>query len=346
MAIKVSILGGSGYTGIELLRLLALHPSCQVVSVTSRQMAGRRVSEVFPSLTGFYNLSFEAPSLDSLAREADYVFACVPHQAAMDVVPDLLERGVRVIDLSADFRLRDKDVYERWYQEHSCPELLAEVVYGLPEIYGSSISSARLVANPGCYPTSTILPLVPLLKEELLEPEGIIVDSKSGTSGAGRGASVATLFCEVDEGFKAYKVAEHRHTPEIEQELSAAAGKDVCINFTPHLVPMSRGILTTIYAKVSAGKREEDLRKALRSFYKRKFFVKILPRGDFPNVLNVRGTNMCHIGLKVDERTGRAIIVSVIDNLCKGASGQAIQNMNLMAGLDETAGLRFPALYP
>jgi len=346
MSIKASILGGSGYTGVELLRLLAMHPKCQVVSVTSRQMAGKKVADVFPSLLGFCDLVFEAPSLDALAKEADYVFACVPHQTAMAVVPELLERGVKVIDLSADFRLRDKDVYEAWYQEHSCPEFLKEAVYGLPEVYGSAIPSARLVANPGCYPTSTILPLVPLLREKCLEPEGIVVDSKSGTSGAGRGANVATLFCEVDEGFKAYKVGEHRHTPEIEQELSEAAGKEIRINFTPHLVPMSRGILTTIYAQVAAGKSEEDLRSVLESFYKGKFFVKILPKGSYPNVLNVRGTNMCHIGLKVDERTGRAIIVSVIDNLCKGASGQAIQNMNLMAGFDETEGLRLPGLYP
>ena len=346
MTIKASILGGSGYTGVELLRLLAMHPSCQVVSVTSRQMAGKRVSEVFPSLLGFCELSFEAPSIDSLASEADFVFTCVPHQTAMEVVPSLLESGVRVIDLSADFRLRDKDVYEQWYQEHLCPEFLSEAVYGLPEIYGSNISSARLVANPGCYPTSTILPLVPLLKEGCVEPEGIVVDSKSGTSGAGRGANVATLFCEVNEGFKAYKVAEHRHTPEIEQELTVAAGKDIRINFTPHLVPMSRGILTTIYARVSNGKTEDELRHVLETCYQNKFFVKILSKGSFPNVLNVRGTNMCHIGLKVDERTGKAVIVSAIDNLCKGASGQAIQNMNLMAGVDETEGLRLPGLYP
>ena len=346
MAIKVSILGGSGYTGVELLRLLSMHPECEAVSVTSRKLAGKRVDEVFPSLTGFCDLSFEEPSLDALASGADFVFTCVPHQTAMDVVPGLLKRGVKVIDLSADFRIRDKDVYEKWYQPHSCPEYLEEAVYGLPEIYREKVTKARLVANPGCYPTSTILPLFPLLKKGLVSPEGIVVDSKSGASGAGRGASVATLFCEVDEGFKAYKVAEHRHTPEIEQELGVASGTTVRINFTPHLVPMSRGILTTICATVSGGATEKDLRQELASFYQDSFFVKVLPQGSFPNVLNVRGSNICHIGLKTDPRTGRAIIVSAIDNLCKGASGQAVQNMNLMAGLDETTGLRLPGLYP
>ena len=346
MTIKASILGGSGYTGVELLRLLSMHPECSIVAVTSRKMAGKRVADVFPSLLGFCELKFDTPTIDTLASQADYVFTCVPHQTAMDVVPELLESGTKVIDLSADFRIRNKEVYEKWYHHHSCPRYLEEAVYGLPELYGSDVSRARLVANPGCYPTSTILPLVPLLKAGLVEHDTIVVDSKSGTSVAGRGANVATLFCEVNEGFKAYKIAEHRHTPEIEQELSRAAGEPVRINFTPHLVPMSRGILTTIYVQAASGATDDQLRQALEDFYKKAFFVKILPVGSFPNVLNVRGTNMCHIGLRLDERTGRVIIVSAIDNLCKGASGQAIQNMNIMAGLDETTGLKLPGLYP
>ncbi len=346
MKIKVAILGGSGYTGVELLRILSNHPYCEVVSVTSRKMAGKKVCDVFPSLIGYSDLEFVAPSVDNLSKDAEYVFTCVPHQTAMEVVPSLLDEGLKVIDLSADFRIRDKDVYERWYQRHACPQYLKEAVYGLPELYRDAISSARLVANPGCYPTSAILPLVPLLAKGLIEPETIIVDSKSGTSGAGRGANVATLFCEVNEGFKAYKIAKHRHTPEIEQELGVAAGKKIRINFTPHLVPMSRGILTTIYANTSGQVGEKDLRGILRSFYENTFFVKVLPEGVFPNVLSVRGTNMCHIGLRLDERTGRVILISAIDNLCKGASGQAVQNMNIMAGFKEEVGLDRPALYP
>ncbi len=344
MAVKIGILGGSGYTGVELMRILLVHPETEVTVVTSRKYAGKKVSSVFPSVTGVTGLSFTAPDVDELASAADIVFTCVPHQTAMNVVPSLLEKGARVIDLSADFRLRNRDVYEKWYQEHSAAQLLEEAVYGLPELYRERIRDSRLIANPGCYPTSCILPLVPLLREGLIHPEGIIIDSKSGTSGAGRGASTATLFCEVNEGFKAYKVAEHRHTPEIEQELSEASGKDVVVNFTPHLVPMSRGILSTIYAMPDAG--EDELRRCLKEAYGSAPFVQVLSRGSFPNVLNVRGTNFCHMGLKVDGRTGRAIIVSVIDNLCRGASGQAVQNMNIMLGMEENLGLNTVALYP
>ena len=346
MAIRVSILGASGYTGVELMRLLSGHNGVEVVCVTSRQYAGKEVASIFPSLMGFFDLKFVEPEIDLISNSSDVVFTCVPHQTAMNVVPELLEKGLKVIDLSADFRISDKDIYERWYQEHICPDLLKEAVYGLVEIYRDEIKSARLVANPGCYPTSTILPLYPLLKKGLLDESSIIVDSKSGTSGAGRGLNSAILFCEVDEGFKAYKIAEHRHTPEIEQELSKASGKKLLINFTPHLVPMSRGILTTIYANVKNGVSDEDLRQELSDFYKDSYFVKILREGSFPNVLNVRGTNFCHIGLKKDPRTERVIIISVIDNLCKGASGQAIQNMNLMVGFNEQEGLMHPGLYP
>lgn len=346
MKLKTGILGGSGYTGIELFRILLNHPQAEVTTVTSRKYAGQKVSEVFPALTGISQLVFSEPDLEELAGASDIVFTCVPHQTAMDVVPFLLEKGVKVIDLSADFRLRDRKVYEEWYQEHSAPGYLKEAVYGLPELYGSSISGARLVANPGCYPTSCILPLVPLLKADLVKPDDIIIDSKSGASGAGRGATTATLFCEVNEGFKAYKIAEHRHTPEIEQELSAASGSHVIINFTPHLVPMSRGILSTIYAAPASDAEEAAIRGCLVESYAASPFVQILPAGSFPNVLNVRGTNFCHIGLRLDRRTGRLIIVSVIDNLCRGASGQAVQNMNLMSSLEEGLGLGEIALYP
>ena len=345
--IQVAIVGASGYTGVELLRILKLHPFARVAVVTSRQHEGKEVQELFPSLHGYSGLKFTAPDLDMIKSEAQAVFTAVPHQTAMAIVPEFVEAGLKVIDLSADFRIKEREVYEKWYQEHTAPALLQEAVYGLPELYGSQVRKARLVANPGCYPTSTILPLAPLLERGVVGKDNIIVDSKSGTSGAGRGAAVATLYCEVNEGFKAYKVGTHRHTPEIEQELSAAAGSELAINFTPHLVPMDRGILSTIYCRLSdPAMPEAEVRNHLQDFYKNSPFVRILPEGQFPNVLNVRGSNYCDIGVKADQRTGNLILVSVIDNLVKGASGQAVQNMNLMYGMPETMALEAAALYP
>jgi N-acetyl-gamma-glutamyl-phosphate reductase len=346
MKVRAAIVGGSGYTGVELLRILALHPEAEVTAVTSRQYAGKKVTEIFPSLHAFHDLEFITPDTEQVAADADVVFTAVPHQTAMSIVPGYLEAGCRIIDLSADFRIRDRAIYEKWYQEHSASQLLKRAVYGLPEIYGREIAKADLTANPGCYPTSTILPLYPLLREGVITGEGIIVDSKSGTSGAGRGASVATLYCEVNESFKAYKLEGHRHTPEIEQELSVAAGRETVINFTPHLVPMNRGILTTSYSMSDRPTSTGELLDILNSFYRDSNFVNILPEGTFPSVSNVRGSNFCDIGIRHDERTGRVIAVSVIDNLVKGASGQAVQNMNIMFGLAEETGLRMPALYP
>lgn len=346
--LRVAIIGGSGYTGLELLRLLRRHERVQVVAVTSRKEAGLPVESLFPSLTGLFpNLTFEEPHTPSIAKRADLVFTAVPHEAAMAVVPELLSAGLKVIDLSADFRIHDQSVYEAWYSVHKSPQYLAEAVYGLPELYAQQIIDARLTANPGCYPTSTILPLVPLLKKKLIQHHGIIVDSKSGTSGAGRSPSLTTLFCEVNEGFCAYKVGQHRHTPEMEQELSVAAGAQVTINFTPHLLPVSRGILTTIYTDLTdRNVSTEDILTTLKDFYADKPFIRILPKGTFPNVLRLRGSNYCDIGCKVDTRTGKLILISAIDNLVKGASGQAIQNMNLMAGFQETEGLLQAPLYP
>lgn len=346
--LKVAIIGGSGYTGLELLRVLRRHGQVQVVAVTSRKEAGLSVESLFPSLTGLFSgLNFEEPDITSIAKRSELVFTAVPHEAAMAVVPDLLQAGLKVIDLSADFRIHDQAVYEAWYSAHKAPQYLAAAVYGLPELYARQISNARLTANPGCYPTSAILPLAPLLKQRMIQHHGIIVDSKSGTSGAGRSPSMTTLFCEVNEGFCAYKVGQHRHTPEIEQELSIAAGAQVTINFTPHLLPVSRGILTTIYADLTdQNTSTEDILAALRGFYADKPFVRILPKGTFPNVLRVRGSNYCDIGCKVDIRTRRLILISAIDNLVKGASGQAIQNMNLMCGFPETEGLLQAPLYP
>lgn len=345
--LRIAIIGGSGYTGVELLRLLKGHPEVNVVAVTSRKLAGKPVSEVFPSLYGLYGgLKFTEPDTRRLAKDTDIVFTAVPHKAAMAIAPELLEAGLKVIDLSADFRLHDQKIYEAWYEPHSAPGLLSQAVYGLSEIYRAEIEAARLVANPGCYPTSALLPLVPLLRAGLVSPDDIVIDSKSGASGAGRNPSTGTLFCEINEAFKAYKIAEHRHTPEIEQELSIAAGRDIVVNFTPHLVPMSRGILTTIYTKPAKSASTAELLETLRVFYQGRPFVRILPQGVFPDVSSVRGSNFCDIGMVLSSRTNRLIMVSAIDNLVKGASGQAIQNMNIMCGLPETTGLANAPLFP
>jgi len=343
---RVAVVGASGYTGVELLRLLAGHPEVEVTCVTSRQQAGQPLSATFPSLAGIYDLKFEALEAAELAGRADVVFLAVPHQAAMGMVPDLLAAGCRVVDLSADYRLRDASVYAEWYEPHQTPELLAEAVYGLPELYRERIREARLIANPGCYPTSAALALLPLLRHRLIDPATIIIDSKSGTSGAGRAAKVDTLYCEVNEGFKAYGLPRHRHTPEIEQTLSCVAGVPVTISFTPHLVPANRGILSTCYAALAGSSSVDDLLALYRQEYVDEPFVRILPKGVLPNISQVRGSNFCDVGLAVDPRTRRVIAVATIDNLVKGAAGQALQNMNQMLGCAEEAGLRGAPLFP
>ncbi|SMC18904.1 N-acetyl-gamma-glutamyl-phosphate reductase [Desulfacinum hydrothermale DSM 13146] len=337
--VRVAIAGASGYTGFELLRILSRHPQVTVTTVTSRAHTGQAVADVYPALRGHCPLIFQNTTAEVLTAEADLVFTALPHQAAMGIVPDLLSRGVKVVDLSADFRFRDPRVYEAWYQEHTAPDLLSETVYGLPELYRDAIARARLVGNPGCYPTSILLAAAPLVKRRLVDPRTIIADSKSGVSGAGRGLSLATHFCEVHDGFKAYKVAEHRHTPEIEQELSALAGEQLHISFTPHLVPMTRGILSTVYAQLRPGVTGEEVDAAYRDLYGTERFLRLCPPGRFPSTLQVRGTNYCDLAWKVDPRTDRIVVVSVIDNLTRGASGQAVCNMNLMMGLDEACGL-------
>lgn len=343
---RIAVIGASGYTGVELLRLLSQHPETELVCVTSRQYAGQSVSEVFPSLQGSLDLFFENHDPAGLADRADLVFTAVPHQAAMGMIPDLLDAGCRVVDLSADFRLGDVSTYEKWYQEHTAPELLGEAVYGLPELFREQIPSARLLANPGCYPTSVALALAPLLENSLIDLSTIIVDGKSGTSGAGRAAKVDTLYCEVNEGFKAYSLPRHRHTPEIEQTLGWLAGADVTISFTPHLLPVSRGILSTCYANLSDPLSLEELHDIYLERYASEAFVRVLPKGELPNISQVRGSNYCDIGLAVDDRTGRVIAIAAIDNLVKGAAGQAIQNMNLMLSLPENSGLLIPPVFP
>lgn len=343
----VGIVGASGYTGVELARLLAGHPEVRLTVATSRQYAGKPLAEVFPNLRKRVDIVCENLSVDDLIDRADFFFTAVPHKTAMDIVPRLLAAGKKVVDLSADYRIHDPGVYEAWYQEHTSPDLLGEAVYGLPELYRDQIASTRLTANPGCYPTSVILAVAPLLRAGLIDPATLIIDSKSGTSGAGRAASVATLFCEVADGFKPYKVGgTHRHIPEIEQELSSAAGRPVTVSFTPHLLPISRGILSTIYGSLTEKAGKVDLQALYEQTYGHEPFVRVLPAGTVPSTQHVRGSNCCDLAVQTDPRTNRLIVMSAIDNIVKGASGQAVQNMNLMCGFPETLGLLGAPFFP
>lgn len=337
--IRAAVIGGTGYAGAELVRILSGHPRAELTMITSRQYAGQPFSDIYPAMAGIVNLTCHAFSEEAVSEAADVIFTALPHKASMEVVPGLIDRGKKVIDLSADFRFKDPDLYEAWYEPHQAKDLLKTAAYGLPEIYFEDIQKAFLVGNPGCYPTSVILPLLPLIKAPFVDPDSIIADSKSGTSGAGRSVSLATHFCEVNEGFKAYKVAEHRHNPEMDEVLSLFAGRTIHMTFTPHLVPMTRGMLTTIYVGLKEDVSSRDVASYLDSFYEDKPFVRICPRGRFPNTLYVRGTNYCDIGFQVAERTKLLVLISAIDNLVKGASGQAVQNMNIMFGFAETAGL-------
>jgi N-acetyl-gamma-glutamyl-phosphate reductase len=345
--LNVAIVGASGYTGLELIRLLHCHPEVAVTCLTSEQSASRKISDVFPTLRGRCDLILENLEPVRVAEKADLIFTALPHKAAMEVVPTFLKLGRHVIDLSADYRLSDPEVYGAWYEPHLNPANLKKAVYGLPEVRRSKIRGAKLVANPGCYPTSIILGLAPLLKNGLINAQDIIADSASGVTGAGRAAKVDSLYCEVNEGFKAYGVGGvHRHTPEIEQELSLLAKEKLQITFTPHLVPMDRGILSTIYARPHTPTTTDKLVKLYSDYYNGEPFVRVLPQGSLPSTAFVRGSNFCDIAPLVDTRTGRIIIVSAIDNLVKGASGQAVQNMNIVCGFPETMGLEGLALFP
>lgn len=344
--LKVAVVGASGYTGVELLRILVGHPEVEICCVTSRQHEGLPINQVFPSLSGFCELVCEPLDVAAISQRADLIFTALPHKSAMEVVPDFLAAGCKVIDLSADYRLKDQRVYEQWYQVHSSPELFAEAVYGLPELYAEQLRSARLIANPGCYPTSVILGLAPLLENQLIDPNSLIVDSKSGVSGAGRGVKLGSLFCEANEGFKAYGIANHRHTPEIEQELAGLAQAPIRLSFTPHLLPVNRGILSTCYADLHRYQSTEALLDVYQQRYANERFVRVMPGGQLPNIAHVRGTNFCDIGLVSDQRTGRVIVISAIDNLVKGAAGQAVQNMNLMYGFNAAHGLGIVPTFP
>ncbi len=344
---KVGIVGVSGYTGAELARLLANHDQVQLTVATSRQYAGQKLSDIYPALRKRIDLVCENISGKELAERADLFFTAVPHKTAMDIVPGLLKEGKKVIDLSADYRLRDLKTYEHWYQSHSSPEYIKQAIYGLPEIYREQIQKTSLTANTGCFPITAILGLKPLLEEGLIAPENIIVDSKTGTSGAGRSANVATLFCEVHDGFKPYKVGGiHRHIPEMEQELSLLAGKKASITFTPHLLPISRGIMSTIYTEPVTSCNQKELQKLYEEKYGSEPFVRICPAGTVPALQHLRGSNYCDISIVTEERTGKIVILSAIDNIGKGSAGQAIQNMNLMLGFDETTGLMQVPCFP
>lgn len=337
--INVGIAGASGYTGVELVKLISNHPKAKLCAVTSNSYKNKSLTDIFPAMCGFEQLICEEFDSASLSKKVDVMFLALPHKISMEFVPELIEKNIKVIDLSADFRFTDVKKYENAYQTHSAKALLNSAVYGLSELYSAQISQSKLIGNPGCYPTSILLPLIPLLKEKLIEPEGLISDSKSGVSGAGRSLSLATHFSEVNESFTPYKIGNHRHTPEICEQLSLNANRNIDLTFTPHLLPLTRGMLSTIYARVLNGVQVQEVHKTLQKYYENKLFVRILDYGKYPAISHVKGTNRCDIGFHLDEKSGQLIIISAIDNLLKGAAGQAVQNMNIMFDLKEETGL-------
>lgn len=341
--IKAGIVGGTGYTGVELLRLLVAHPAVDLTVITSRAEAGRRVDDLFPNLRGHLDLAFTEPDDGSLSA-CDVVFYATPHNVAMHSVPGLIDAGVRVVDLSADFRLRDPDTWARWYgEQHACPEIISHAVYGLPEMYRAEIASARLVACPGCYPTAVQLGFFPLLAAGVVDRDNLIANAASGVSGAGRQANVDNLLSEASDNYKAYGVAGHRHLPEIEQGLAAMAGAEVKLTFVPHLVPMIRGIHATLYARLTA---DTDLQALFEDHYRHEPFVDVLPEGQLPQTRSVRGANYLRLAVARPLDRDIVVVTAVEDNLVKGASGQAVQAMNIMFGLEETTGLDGIALLP
>lgn len=343
--LSVGVVGGTGYTGVELLRLLVMHPQVELRCVTSRSESGRAVADLFPNLRGFTNIVFTEPDVETLAQ-CELVFFATPNGTAMKMVPQLLGKGVRVVDLAADFRLKDPGTWKQWYGlEHACTDVLAEAVYGLPEINRAQVKSAKVVANPGCYPTAVTLGFLPLIENNLVDTGHLIADAKSGVSGAGRGASVATLQAESAENFKPYAVDGHRHLPEIRQNLAGVAGSEVGLTFVPHLVPMIRGIEASLYA-VSAAESLPDLQELYEQRFKDEHFVDVLPAGVMPETRTVKGANTCRISVFRPQQGNTIVVCSVIDNLVKGAAGQAVQNMNIMFDFEETAGLEQVALLP
>lgn len=345
MKVTVAVIGASGYSGLELVRLLSQHPQVKITAVTSERYAGQPIGRLFPSLLPQINTTLEPLHLEKIVRKADFIFTALPHKEAMAVIPFFIDAGRKVVDLSADFRFKDCSLYEKWYQKHTAPHLLKTAVYGLPETNRSKIKSATLVANPGCYPTGALIPLFPLIKDGLISQQNIIIDSKSGVSGAGRSLNVSSLFCEASESFKAYSVARHRHQPEIEEQLSLSAKKPLAITFVPHLVPINRGILSTIYADLKKPLGPDEIRTVFKKHYGNDKFVRVFPDGLLPQTGWVRGSNYCDLGFVLSGKK-KLIIISAIDNLVKGAAGQAIQNMNIMLGFKENTALEQIPLYP
>lgn len=345
--IKAAIVGSTGYGGVELIRFLLGHPYVEITSVISVSSSGEPITEGFPHLNHIFEYALDGLKPEVIRERADVVFTATPSGVSSLLVPQLLQAGLSVIDLSGDFRIQDRDTYEEWYHHEAPPaDVLEQAIYGLSEIHGERVAQRTLISNPGCYPTATLLGLIPAVEAGWVKANSIIIDAKSGVSGAGRAASLGSHFAEINENLKAYKINKHQHIPEIEQELSAVAGKNVTVTFTTHLVPMTRGIMTTMYAELTGSYSEQDFIDLYRDYYKSRPFVRVRNVGSIPATKEVYGSNYCDIGFAVDERTGRLTIVSVIDNLVKGAAGQAIQNLNLMMGWEETTGLGLTPVYP
>lgn len=344
--IKVGVLGATGYAGEELVRILSGHKDVKIQLLVSHSYVGQKMSDIYPHLKGVCDLMCEDLDADKAARECDVVFTALPHGASKEVIPTLYEKGLKIIDLSGDFRYNDVKVYEQWYGEkHSNPELLEKSVYGLCELHRGEIKKASLIGNPGCYTTCSILGMAPLVKEGFIDNTSIIIDAKSGVTGAGRGLNINYHFCECTENLMAYKVGTHRHTSEIEQELSLLANENIALSFTPHLVPMKRGIFATCYANLKENKTLEEVLELYKNFYKNERFVRVYDVGKLPESNHVSGSNFVDIGIAVDNRLKRVIVISAIDNLYKGAAGQAVQNMNIMFGLDEGEGISGAGFY-
>lgn len=343
---KASVIGATGYAGVELLRLLEGHPEAEIAAITSESSTGEAIANMYPHLAGRIEKNLTSmKDIEAIAEASDVIFIALPHGHAMKIGKQLRGSKTKIIDLGGDYRFKDYRVFEQWYKvKHEDPE--AQAVYGLVELYRAQVKGAKLVANPGCYTTCSILAMVPLLKAGLIETKGIVIDAKSGTSGAGRSLKVGSLYCSVNESFKSYGVASHRHTPEIEQIYSEFAGEDVVIQFTPHLLPIDRGILATCYAQLKEGVTDKMIDEAYRAMYANEFFIRYRGQGVCPELKNVRASNYVDLGWQTDKRTGRIIVMNCIDNLVKGAAGQAVQNMNVMFGLDETTGLRALPIVP
>lgn len=344
--VNVGIIGATGYVGIEIVRLLQNHQDINISTVVSQSFVGQQISDVYPNLKNVFDMKCDGLDIDKIADKAEIFITALPHGVSKEVIPKLIEKGKRIIDHSGDFRYKSVELYEKWYNaSHGMPHLLDISVYGLPELHREEIKKAKIIGNPGCYPTCSILALAPLIKKNLADTKNIIIDAASGVTGAGRSTELPYQFCECTENFKAYKVSTHRHTSEIEQEISFLAGHDVVVSFTPHLVPMKRGMLSTIYANLTSEKSTSELIDLYKEYYKNEYFVRIMDEGKLPETKYVAGSNYIDIGLVVDKRLNRVIILSAIDNLGKGAAGQAVQDLNIMCGLPEHAGLTSPGLY-